>query len=200
MKVPWMLIVVLATVSACGVTPARSDHARPPRAPAATSVTVYEPWEASGLASGVVAIKHVRGYCWIGAFRSGRQDAWRCLAGNGIEDPCFANPYQAPVSTGACPTRTPTRVLVLSLTQPLPLRSANSGRSVGPWLYQLGDGAQCEAITGTTVSIAGMTAWAACSNGATLVGAIHHAREWWVLAQSGHSAFLGRAEIRRVWK
>ena len=54
----------------------------------ATTANVYEPFSVTGSPQ-VRVTQTVRGHCWTGSLASPRRDAWRCLSGNFIYDPCF---------------------------------------------------------------------------------------------------------------
>lgn len=82
------------------------------------------------------------GHCWTSSIASQRSDAYRCMVGNGIHDPCFT---LTPKSV-ACPTSDDARSGVLiSLTKPLP----QDTMKYTVWRMQLTSGAQCNIGTGT---------------------------------------------------
>lgn len=82
------------------------------------------------------------GRCWTASIASQRSDAYRCMVGNEIHDPCFTLSQHAV----ACPTDIQAnRGIVISLAQPLP--EPNPAHSV--WGMQLQSGAQCNRGTGT---------------------------------------------------
>ncbi|HET9095857.1 MAG TPA: hypothetical protein VFN37_04295 [Candidatus Baltobacteraceae bacterium] len=84
------------------------------------------------------------GHCWTSSIASQRSDAYRCMAGNGIHDPCFTlSPREV-----ACPTGIAAdRGIAITLTKPLP--QSNQARSV--FQMQLQSGAQCNRGTGTVI-------------------------------------------------
>jgi hypothetical protein len=84
------------------------------------------------------------GYCWTSSIASQRSDAYRCMVGNGIHDPCFT---RSPGEV-ACPTDVAAnRGIIITLTKPLPATSV--ARTV--WQMQLVSGAQCNRGTGTVI-------------------------------------------------
>ena len=94
--------------------------------------------------------KAVKGYCWTGSIASASANAYRCMVGNSIMDPCFfvskkvVNcPQNVAMNTG----------IVLSLTKPLPKNSGWKGAGK-PWRYQIagGSGILCNAGTGTVIA------------------------------------------------
>jgi len=83
------------------------------------------------------------GYCWVTSIASQRRDAFRCMAGNAIHDPCF----ERSAREVACPEGASGRSgILLSLTKPLP-PSGSGTRNV--WKMQLASGATCNVGTGT---------------------------------------------------
>lgn len=84
------------------------------------------------------------GHCWTSSIASQRSDAYRCMVGNTIQDPCFALSQKEV----ACPTHIQAnRGIVISLSGPLP--EPNAARSV--FQMQLQSGAQCNRGTGTVI-------------------------------------------------
>jgi hypothetical protein len=76
---------------------------------------------------GVRVTKTLRGSCFAGAIGLPRPDAWRCMAGNFILDPCLESPLGQKVPlvciTGARAER-------LVLTKPLAKPLSKDGRRV----------------------------------------------------------------------
>ncbi|HET9392304.1 MAG TPA: hypothetical protein VFO29_02095 [Candidatus Rubrimentiphilum sp.] len=111
--------------------------------PAKTQMITYK---AAGMkASG----KAVNGYCWTGSIASSSANAYRCMVGNNIMDPCFfvSNkvvncPQDLAANTGT----------VINLTKPLPMNKGWKGNK--PWRYQVagGSGIMCSAGTGTVIA------------------------------------------------
>lgn len=123
---------------------------------AATRVVFYVPPPA--LVARLEA--HARpGACWTHSIAAPyRQDAWRCLVGNAIADPCFE---AAPTGGGpeyllcganpADPAAAHT--FDLRLTRPLPRGKSTAAAphpdAAAAWLVQLADGRLCRPFTGT---------------------------------------------------
>lgn len=90
------------------------------------------------------ATAHESGRCWTSSIASQRTDAYRCMAGNSIHDPCFTLSSRAV----ACPTdAAANRGIVIALTQPLPAVST----AANVWQMQLVSGARCNRGTGTVI-------------------------------------------------
>jgi hypothetical protein len=122
--------------------------ARPAGAyPEPTQIVTYK------AASMKAAGKAVRGYCWTSSIASLRSDAFRCMIGNSIMDPCFS------VSSKVvnCPENMSANTgTVIDLTQPLPENNLGHG-GAPPWTYQAagGKGITCNVSTGTAPTDSG---------------------------------------------
>src|SRR4051794_37844520 len=55
----------------------------------ATRARVFRPFTASGRSR--LHTKTRRGECFTGSLATVRRDAWRCIVGNGLIDPCFSS-------------------------------------------------------------------------------------------------------------
>ncbi len=105
----------------------------------ATQVITYAPEPPSG--------EPQAGNCWTNSISVWRADAWRCMVGNMIYDPCFST--DAGVICGANPM-SPTATFALTLTEPLPAPDAPQDMGASAWMVKLADGAVCEFATGAT--------------------------------------------------
>jgi hypothetical protein len=137
----------------------------------ATIVTVFHPLGAKG--------KPVSGTCAMGeSLAVSRTDAWRCMVGNIIYDPCFASaPHATSVICGALPSH-PYGITV-RLAKPLPAHSPV--RAAQPWLLQLGDGTTCGFLTGATFGVHGERANYGCSDQQYIIGLPQTGRVWYAV-------------------
>jgi hypothetical protein len=96
-----------------------------------------------------------QGYCWINSIAAGqRTDAWRCMVGSTIYDPCFQIPGKAEVYCQMNPTIATS--FVISLTKPLPATQiAPEPKNNWAWFLTLADGTICSPFTGTLPSVNG---------------------------------------------
>jgi hypothetical protein len=137
-----------------------------------TQVNVIQP-------SALFVIQETEGHCWVGALTTMRPDAWRCMEGNLIRDPCFSESDMD--AFVICPTGHPQDMtgVKMNLTEPLPLSYGHDqeDRSYA-WVLELADGATCGFITGATGVIDGERVNYMCSDG------------WWI---------VGFPEIDAVW-
>jgi hypothetical protein len=96
------------------------------------------------------------GYCWTGSLATERNDAWRCLVGNLIYDPCFSS-SDAP-GVVICPFASLRRGVEIYLSRALPRRYAghqHPSLAGNPWNIELADGEHCVFITGATTVVDG---------------------------------------------
>jgi hypothetical protein len=153
------LLVVLTLILAASL-PSFAHAAGPPAGVVpATQVIVFHPAGAVG--------KPVKGNCWTESIALQRPDAWRCMVGNSILDPCFsARAHATSVICNAYPTH-PVGFTV-QLASPLPAHSTTP--STRPWSLVLGDGTYCEAFTGTIDLYHGHPMDYGCANRSNVVG------------------------------
>jgi hypothetical protein len=127
----------------------------------ATRVTAYVPV--------VPHAARLAGHCWTRSIAApSRADAYRCMAGNSIYDPCFAPPRARAVVCDVNPT-TRNPGFAMRLTQPLPDEPVFTGRTVMPWLVQLAGGEVCVPLTGTHEMIGRETIGYECSESRSLM-------------------------------
>ncbi len=124
-----------------------------------TEVNVLKPWEMmqESIDPRFTAIQTLKGNCWTASTVNPRPDAWRCMIGNQILDPCFsANPTAKQVACAASPLNK--QLKLLTLEKPLPLSQANPDGflSKNPWMIELNDGQICYPLGGATMGFAGL--------------------------------------------
>ena len=101
-ETPWMMRAVIGAL-ACSVwaTVVGAYAAVSEPHPATTQIRLVLPFTAPGTL-GLTVSAHVTGTCFAGSVAdSGRPDAWRCMSGNRIYDPCFAG-YLGAKTVVAC--------------------------------------------------------------------------------------------------
>ncbi len=92
------------------------------------------------------------GECFSGSLSIPRPEAWRCMAGNQILDPCFGGDNGESVVCGAYPALD-TPSFTLNLTSPLPTPNPPAAESAQAWVVELADGTICDFGTGATTGI-----------------------------------------------
>lgn len=123
-----------------------------------TRASVFHAFTSAGKPAGHVA-RTLRGSCWTGSLAADRADAWRCMAGNEILDPCFSSPRAR--GRVLCPATGPwsSSLVELKLTKRLPGQYANRRRpsTFGlPWALRTTLGWRCELATGATTVVHGL--------------------------------------------
>lgn len=131
MKILWPAAAVAAILSCAALAHAAGI------VPAKTKVVSFS-------AAAMKSTSTVTGYCWTASIASGRSDAYRCMTGNAIHDPCFALDGK----TVACPVDPASNAGIrVSLTKPLP--QAGKQNTHNPWMMQLAGNITCNIGTGT---------------------------------------------------
>lgn len=147
------------------------------------------------------------GYCWVASLAVGRPDAYRCMQGNAILDPCFAVPSLAQAVICPPPPPDPSPGTRIDLTQPPPLGASGADGRALPWAMQLEDGQVCAMVTGATGTVGGKRLAYACTDGRWVIdfreGPVWIAemtpplRQW--SSPTDPDTLLHQA-VRRVWK
>jgi len=119
-----------------------------------------------------------RGYCFTSSLATGAGDAYRCIQGNAIHDPCFA--ASAHASTVACFLDPWHAVTLLSLERPLPPHSG-AQRDDLPWAIETADGRRCVFLTGATAPMGGERINYGCVDGSYLIGAADTRAPLWTI-------------------
>ncbi len=90
------------------------------------------------------------GSCWTNSTIIERSDAWRCMIGNEIFDPCYAARDKTTIVCGSKPDVEKPTGFVLKLTEPLPTPYVSRGPSSSASMIELEDGTICDAIFGAS--------------------------------------------------
>lgn len=170
------LRVLLAIVAALlGLTAVVASASTPTR----TRIVVYTPFTIDGqLAQGIKVTRTISGSCWTGSEGSRRSDAWRCMSGNAIYDPCFSGPP----TWVACPSSS--GIIRMNLTKRLPRSNGNpplNTRRADPASVVLAHGVRCAFAGGATGTVAGLRLNYYCSNKAWLLGGPNRGAPLWTI-------------------
>jgi hypothetical protein len=106
--------------------------------------------------------------CWETSLAAPRADAWRCIVGNIIYDPCFSTQGQKNYVICDVNPAGDGRGLKVKLAHPLP--ASTVGQGVQAWMMRLSDGTVCSFITGATGLVREERINYGCSNGSEIVG------------------------------
>jgi hypothetical protein len=170
---------------------------------ARTQVKLLTPYSFGRISSGLNATEKASGSCFAESVASSsRPDAWRCMAGNAIMDPCFQNVMGDPKVLACIRDPWSNNLVVLNLTAPLPndRRKDVDRNTTLPWAIELATGQHCSLFTGATAPIAGMRINYGCPGGWNVVGDIDRSQPVWrVFAQGENSSVLEQVDIAVAW-
>lgn len=126
-------LLALAVVGVCAlaVLPAAAQ------ASFRTKASIYYAFTSTGKVK--FKARSTSGSCFSGSDAIARKDAWRCLSGNNLYDPCFSSPLDP--GHVACPRASLTRGVNIRLTKKLPRKFADHGAPSlkdQPWNIETG--------------------------------------------------------------
>jgi hypothetical protein len=171
----------------------------------ATTQHIYAPFTTGSVAKGLRVSKSIRGSCWTGSEGTARPDAWRCMSGNFIYDPCFSSQSGGGSGYVVCAQSPFVRTVVkFALTKPLPYSYGNKEgdpTKFDPWGIRLESGVTCVNVQGATGAIAGMRVGYYCSNKGVLVGSPKRTTATWRIffAKDVNSSSLSQVGISQAW-
>jgi len=163
---------------------------------AATTVTRFDAWTGAGEPT-VKRYYHGSGECTQASAVSSRADAWRCVSGNIVLDPCFLSPTDDEVlcvaSPWACRGHLPTTAIEPD--------SHGSSPAPAAWALRVGR-RRCTYIPGPLPRVGGPTY--RCSGGrgrAYLFGAPKRGKPTWTIgiAKNRRGRNIRRARVRAAW-
>jgi hypothetical protein len=138
----------------------RFDFEKNATVPATTVITFHPP---------STATQQLAGTCFASSLAATRADAFRCMAGNLIMDPCFTIASNASAVLCVRDPRDPSTFVQLNLTQPLPAPEPVPAQT-HPWFLELADTTACNFLTGATGAVNGQRINYGCSDGLDVVG------------------------------
>lgn len=127
-------LLVTVTLACCTCVGYATEKSQP------TEVITYQPTLMNG--------PEKEGSCWTNSLVVPHPNAWRCMVGNEIFDPCFSTTNKNYVVCGVSPVKQNSDGFTLKLIQPLP-KSTETKTASNPWLVELGDKSICTLRTGT---------------------------------------------------
>jgi hypothetical protein len=127
-----------------------------------------------------------QGSCWTGSIAAPfRTDAWRCMVGNEIADPCFQIGTTGKLL--CAPTGNDDDDFVLTLTKPLPtpVPTTTPAPTNWAWKFLLSNGTVCTPFTGTgTLTADGQDGYYGCSDGSTILGHLNNSTPVWTVTDA----------------
>jgi hypothetical protein len=188
--------MLLAAVAGVMTMPAAATaHSR-------TTATIFQAFAPDGAPT--LNTRPKSGSCWTGALTIARSDAWRCLVGNYIYDPCFSSSQAQGVVI--CPNLQVNGGVEIHLTKRLPRGMGNTGTpslNDQPWNIQLTNGHHCMLSSGATNVVHGKRLNYFCGGGLKygLWGFPRRNGEPWTILVGPFTATSLHAQrsIRAVW-
>jgi hypothetical protein len=165
-----------------------------------TKTHIYEAFTASGKAA-IHITKTVHGYCYIGSLAAARDDAWRCISGNGLYDPCFSS-HKAKGIVLCVFAPWQRSGVEIKLTKRLPKPYAGKPSTSGlPWGIETTAGLKCLFATGGTAAIGHDRANYDCTNNQWLWGSPSRKSQPWTIYIAPLTAkkLSTRAKIAVAW-
>lgn len=165
-----------------------------------TQTRIFRAFTAAGQPA-IHVTSAVRGSCFTASSAIDRADAWRCISGNLLYDPCFSS--QKAKGIVVCPVPWKSSGTEIKLTKPLPM--PNRGKpstSVMPWAVQTGSGLDCVINTGTGNTIHGMRSNYGCVRSSTwLWGSPSRKSQPWTIyaARLNATKLTRRVKIVTAW-
>jgi hypothetical protein len=193
--------MLMATVSVVGLALA-DDTAQ---GKLGTAVRIFTPiGPGRRLQPAVVISSRVSGKCFAGSAASqGRPDAWRCMSGNAILDPCFEGIEQGRPILACARAPWSEQVVLLTLTDPLPRidTKREAFPAALPWALELANGLRCTFLTGATSGVAGMRVNYGCDDGKTwIIGDVDRSLlKWRVFLLSADKVVAEQAGVTVAW-
>jgi hypothetical protein len=166
-----------------------------------TATHIYQAFKSNGQPA--ITVTHTfQGSCFSGSAAINRKDAWRCISGSAIADPCFSsNKAHGFVLCPAAPWKK--SGFKLKLVSGLKGGNKHAPSTKGnPWGIQTSTGLKCSAATGATAAIGGHRANYACvkSNQWLWGSPVRSSQPWTILIAPLSAKSLKRhAKISVAW-
>lgn len=200
-----VVVVVLAAVVAAFFAGRATSSNPPPKASSIivrTQREVATPWTVTGVLSKKVVVRsRVAGTCWTGSIAVDTANAWRCVSGNEIHDPCFVAQASAAAREVACLSSPWSEAVLMHLTKPLSISNGNalSNPLTFTWALQLANGDRCVMGTGANSQVAGVDLDYYCTSGA-LAGSLNTRLEPWAVEYYVKGAdVLRQVDVATAW-
>ena len=148
-------------------------------ATAPTTIVHFRVFTPTGKIVGVRMTRTLRGSCFSGSIGLPRPDAWRCMVGNEILDPCLESPKGPSVGLVCVFDNQAVR---LHLTKALPMKYKNRPeKTFFAWQLVLANGDVCQRFTGTAAgAVQGQGLVYGCKSGGTTTDANRSRPTWTV--------------------
>jgi hypothetical protein len=163
------------------------------RALSSTQVVHFVP---SGY-SGPIDKNNTPANCWETSLAAPRADAWRCIVGNIIYDPCFSTSAKA--NYVICDVDPSVSSLGLKATLAHALPASEPSKETQAWFLRLTDGSVCSFLTGATGLFEGDRINYGCTNDITIAGMPHTDKIWTVKAIPKDATKAVTMSVAEAW-
>jgi hypothetical protein len=151
---------------------------------------MYHAWTPAGKRANLRITETVSGECWTQSLVTSRSDAYRCMVGNSILDPCFAPRIAHPQALACASDPFSNRIVMLRIKKRLP--SPNSTTQWlqphnQPWGLRLTNGDECVFATGATDAVHGDRLNYACArDDRWIIGDVNQLTPLWTAQSSDY--------------
>jgi hypothetical protein len=191
-----IVLCLLAAIALAGTQVAGGAQAK-----GHTTATVYEAFSYHGVVEPHVT--SATGTCFTSSDVTRRDDAWRCLVGNALYDPCFSS--QLAFGIVVCPVPWQDSGTEIHLSKPLPASGSHTipSLSLQPWAVETAAGAFCVLSSGASSVVHGKRLNYFCGKNAKqgLWGFPSRKKQPWtiLLAPPNAKVLKHRIAVVRAW-
>lgn len=166
-----------------------------------TSARIYEAFKPTG-SPAISVTKTIRGHCFAGSIADDRNDAWRCLSGNLLYDPCFSSSKAGGIVL--CPVAAWKQSgIEIKLTKSLSGGNTKKPSTHGlPWAIETTTGLKCAFVTSMQPGIGHHFGSYACAKGSEyLWDKPNRKTEPWTMyvAPATAKSLSKKAKIKIAW-
>ncbi len=166
-----------------------------------TSARIYQAFKSDG-SPAIGVTKTVKGHCFTGSIADDRSDAWRCLSGNILYDPCFSSSKAKGIVL--CPAAAwKSSGIEIKLTQSLSGGNTKKPSTKGTaWAIETTSGLKCAFVTSMQPGFGHHFGSYACGKSAEyLWDKPNRKTEPWTIYEAPATAksLTNRAKIKIAW-
>ncbi len=214
----WMLacVVMFGLLMSSAVHGPAQEGGEASPTPSRTVVHYFLPFDADGLKSSLEVTSEERGTCEHTSRESSvRPDAWLCLPGGGVLDPCFERPtddFDQPATLACAASPFASEVILFQTDEPLPRDTEKTNGEAFPlpedvaqpdplpWALVLANGETCEILSGATQVYAGMRVNYGCENQGSVLGEVDKSDAVWAVQYLAPDAVSSElVEVTDAW-
>lgn len=164
-----------------------------------TQLKLYRPFGEADQQAPIIVQKEVAGQCWQQSQRIKREDAWRCMVGEVIYDPCFVKPFGSH-KEAICPQSpwigASVKINLLSALDNSQHAELDMSEAY-PWAIELTTGEKCQAVDEGGV-YDGLAIRYHCDSQTILLGHVQRCKAEWSILQKT-PAGVSTALVAKAW-